>query len=552
VTALVERPGTTPSARIWGPELRILSIGLVSTITLVAFESLAVLTVAPAMSADLRGLNLYGWVTGAFFLTTVVGVVLAGAAMDRSGPARPLLVGLLAFGLGLAVAASAVSMPVVIVGRGLQGLGAGAMTAINMATIGRMYPAELRPRMFAVISTAWVVPSMGGPAVAALVTEQVGWRWVFGGLIPLVVLAGGVTVYAMRVAANRLGAWVLPASSVDGPLAGIAVGAAAPADLPTATPAGLPAVTADGLPAATPAGLPAVTADIWPAEEKGKAPLVRAGLVAAGAGLVLAGLTSRSLLGIPMVAVGLVAGLGPLRRLLPAGAARAAPGAPAAVISRGLIAFVYFGAEAFLPLAITSHRHSSTGVAGIGVTAAAIIWTCGSWTQARLAARRSARFLVTIGLVFMVIGIAGAGVALLDSAVPLPVGIALWSVAAYGIGLSYSPCMNVALNAAPPGRQGTASSSVSLADNLGTAFGTGLGGVAVAAGSSAGQSGPVDSAIQTASTAGLAAAFVISVVVGLVGIAIALRLPASNLAGGPATDPPAAAETTEANQRRAN
>jgi len=472
-----------------------LSVGLVSTITLVAFESLAVLTVAPAMSADLSGLSLYGWVTGAFFLTTVVGLVLAGAAMDRAGPSRPLLVGLLAFGAGLAVAATATSMLVVIVGRGLQGLGAGAMTAVTMATIGQVYPAEVRPKMFAVLSTAWVVPSLGGPAVAAVVADQVGWRWVFGGLIPLVVLAGGVTAWAMGV---------------------------------------------------TPHAASSATKDIWPAEEAGRTPLARALLVAGGAGLVLAGLTSRSLFGIPLVVAGLLAGLGPLRRLLPDGALRARPGAPAAVLSRGLIAFVYFGADTFFPLTITSPRHASTGVAGIGVTAAAITWTCGSWTQARLAARRSARFLVTVGLSVMVCGIAGAATALLDQDVPIPVGIGLWALAAFGIGLSFSPCMNVALNAAPAGRQGSASSSVSLADNLGTAFGTGLGGVAVAAGGSAGPSGPsghggaVAGAAQLASSAGLGGAFALSVAAGLVGIAVARRLPDTILAAAqPAESPPA-------------
>jgi MFS family permease len=472
-----------------------LTVGLVSTITLVAFESLAVLTVAPAMSADLRGLSLYGWVTGAFFLTTVIGLVLAGAAMDRAGPARPLVIGLLAFAAGLAVAATAVSMPVLIVGRGMQGLGAGAISAVNMATIGQMYPAELRPRMFAVISTAWVVPSLGGPAVAAVVAENVGWRWVFGGLIPLVVLAGGVTTRAMGVAGGR-------------------------------------GVPAGSQPAARSAPDEDATDDLWTAEVTGRAALASAVLVAVGSGLVLAGLTSRSFVGIPLVVAGLVAGLRPLRRLLPAGAVRARPGAPAAVVSRGLIAFVYFGAEAFFPLAITSARHASTGVAGVGVTAAAIVWTGGSWTQARLAARRSARFLVTAGLGVMVAGIAGAGVALLEQGVPLAVGIALWSVAAYGIGLSFSPCMNVALNAAPPSRQGAASSSVSLSDNLGTAFGTGLGGVVVAATTGHG----TQAAAQTASTTGLGAAFAICVAVGLIGLLVARRLPAGVLTAGQSQD----------------
>jgi len=60
------------------PARRGLTIGLVLTITLVAFEALAVITILPAIKDDLQGIRLYGWVTSAFQLGVLVGIVVAG------------------------------------------------------------------------------------------------------------------------------------------------------------------------------------------------------------------------------------------------------------------------------------------------------------------------------------------------------------------------------------------------------------------------------------------------------------------------------------------
>jgi MFS family permease len=80
----------------------------------------------------------------------------------------------------------------------LQGLGAGVVPAVAYVAISRCYLEERRPRMFAVLSTAWVVPGLVGPAVAAVVAAAVGWRWVFLGLLPLVIGAGVLVVLALR------------------------------------------------------------------------------------------------------------------------------------------------------------------------------------------------------------------------------------------------------------------------------------------------------------------------------------------------------------------
>jgi hypothetical protein len=79
-------------ASVWAAPWRPITVGLVVTITLAASEALAVATVLPLVARDLHGLSLYGWVTGAFFLGTLVGLVVGGGrptGADRRRRSRP-------------------------------------------------------------------------------------------------------------------------------------------------------------------------------------------------------------------------------------------------------------------------------------------------------------------------------------------------------------------------------------------------------------------------------------------------------------------------------
>src|SRR3954451_4993124 len=176
---------------------RALKVGLVSVVTLVAFESLAVITILPDIEADLGGIAWYGWVTTAFFLGTMIGIVFAGEQADRRGAGPPYVAGLVLFAIGLVIGGTAPVMPVLVAGRFVQGFGAGVVPAIGYVAIGRSFSVAARPRMFAVLSTAWVVPGLIGPVLAERVSDSAGWRWVFLGLVPLVAVAGSLVVPAM-------------------------------------------------------------------------------------------------------------------------------------------------------------------------------------------------------------------------------------------------------------------------------------------------------------------------------------------------------------------
>ena len=407
---------------LFAPSRRALTVGLVLTVTLVAFEALAVVTILPVIKDDLGGLRLYGWVTSAFFLGTLIGIVVAGAESDRRGPGPPYLFGVLLFCAGLTIAGAAPNMLVLVMARALQGIGGGAIPATAYAAIGRSYPESLRPRVFAVLSTAWVAPALVGPAVSALVATHLSWRYVFLGLLPLVLLAAGLALPVLW----RIG----------------------PPPHPSAR----------------------------------AARLLDAIRVAAGAALLLAGLDGGSIpLAVGLVAAGLAVGVRPLLRLLPAGTLRAREGLPMAVLSRGLLTFAFFGTDTYVPLAITAVRGRSPAIASLAVTGTTLTWTLGSWIQERASRAWSSRRFVRVGLAVVALGIGVFALSLLD-AVPFWVAIAGWGIAGLGIGLAYSRISVMVLGLAGASEQGRASAQLQLFDTLGTALGAGLAGVLIALG----------------------------------------------------------------------
>ncbi|HEV7524915.1 MAG TPA: MFS transporter, partial [Acidimicrobiia bacterium] len=411
----------TSNDGVWSPGRRALTLGLVFTITLVGFEGLAIATILKVIDDDLHDIGLLGWVFSAFFLGSLFGVVAAGYDADRKGPARPFVVGLVLFALGLLGGGLAPNMIVLVSARAVQGIGAGAIPAVAYVAIGRAYPPELQPRMFAVMSTAWVLPGLIGPAVSGAVAEAFGWRWVFLGLLPLVALAAIMTTRVL----HSLGA----------------PGGHDPAD-----------------------------------RRLGALALV------AGAGLVLAGVSSRSVVTTPiLVLLGGLVGARAFVRLVPAGTARLARGLPAAVAARGLATFAFFGTDAYVSFTVTSARHASIALGGIALTAATLTWTSGSWIQERRVRQVGPQTFVRVGLLLIAAGI-GLMIAVAQSWTPPEIAVLAWAVAGLGMGLSYSPISLVVLAEAPEGGEGTASAALQLCDTLGVALGTGVAGAVIAAG----------------------------------------------------------------------
>lgn len=412
---------------------RLLTIGLALVVTLVAFEALAVATVLPAAQKELGDFALYGWAFSAFLLTSLIGITVAGDECDQHGPARPFVAGVTLFAIGLVIGGLAPTMLVLVAGRAVQGFGAGAIPAVAYAAIGRGYDDSERPRVFALLSSAWVVPSLVGPVVAGALAQYASWRWALLGLLPLLVIASALALPSLR----RLGA---PAAA-------------------KATP--------------------------------DRRRLVQSIQLTAGAAMALGGTTSKSLwCGGALVAVGAAIMLPAWSRLMPAGTLRAARGLPAAILCMGLSNLAFFGTDAFIPLMLAHVRGQSTIVSGMALTAAALSWTTGAWVLERLQTRWSRAAIAGVGFAVTAVGIAGIALVVAEP-LPAPAVAAsvAWAIAGFGMGLTYSTLSLIVLAEAPEGQQGTASASLKLNEVLCAAIGTGGGGALITLGAARGREG---------------------------------------------------------------
>lgn len=406
--------GSEPSM-IFGPRLRWLTVAMLVLITLSAFEALAVTTAMPTISADLNGLRLYALAFAAPLATGVLSMVIVGNWADRSGPRLPLLATVALFTAGVLISAMAGSMTVLVLGRIIQGVGT-AMVVAMYVVVARVYPEKLHPKIFAAFAAAWVVPSLVGPLAAGLVTEHLGWRWVFLGVAALVLPAVVLLVPGLRdprlVVGSPEVAWV-PRRIV----AGVVVGAAVLI---------LHTVTGDAVD--------------WP-------PMIM----------------------VVVAVAAVVAVLVAIRRLAPARTLSFGSGLPSAVGYRGLIGAAWVAAEVYLPLLLKERFGLSPSAAGLVLTAGAVTWSLGSWVQGRIGARIADVLLIRTGTAL--IGV-GAGMALLTGALGLPPAIAFvsWGLAGSGMGLMYPRLSVLLLRFSTPSQQGFNSSAGQIAEFTGMAL----------------------------------------------------------------------------------
>ncbi len=473
------------SGGVWAPQRRALTASLVASVTLVGSEALAIATVMPAIADDL-GVAGYGLAFSVFFVGSIVGVLLAGPAADLVGPRRPYLFGMALFAAGLAVGAAAPTMVVLLAGRLLQGLGAGMIPAVGYVCIGRAYPEAAQPRMLAVLSTAWVVPGAIGPGLAGFVADEAGWRWVLGGLLPLVAATAAVAF---------------------GPLGRLA-GAGAHVDVGDER-----------------------------AEHGADPPLVDSVFdtirFAAGVGLVVVALdrlvpfdAAAAAIAVAMVCGGVLIATGPARRLLPAGWWRASRGVPAALAVRALLAYAFVASDVFVPLILTDVRGKSLAFASVAVSVSALVWSAGSWVAERLVARTAPSRLAGAGGALVSVGVLGQ-LLLLVASVPSAVGLLGVAVAAFGMGLSLTPLSMVVLDQQQEVATGRASSWMALFEQLGFATGPLLAGLLVAA-------QPVEPGLSR----GLAISFVTAAAVAALAAALRRRLVPSTNVGVYSEGPP--------------
>ncbi len=404
----------TAEERLWTRRTWPFLTGTLALMTFIAFESYAVTTVLPVAMADLDGSRWYSMAYAATITTALLGTVLGGNWADRHGTRPPLLAGGTMFLLGIALCALASNAAIFVLGRFLQGVGGGIDAVVLYVLIARHVPAGPRPRMFGLLTTAWLLPSMCGPLLAGVLTELTSWRIVFA----LVLV--GATVSLLGLLASTRG----PEPRTPG-------GAAPPALF-------------------------------------GRRGLLA--LMAAGALLVLhLGGQSPTPLSTVIVLCGLVVLLWIASRLLPRGTLLLRGAAPRLVALRAVLGATVTATDVYLTLYLQHQRDFPPTTAGLIIAIGALGWAAGAWIQGRFgdAAAHHRGLIAVAGPLVL----SGPLVALLYTLGAVPTGGVAGACVAMGtgMGIAYPRISAQTLALADPSEHGMYSSSLQSGESMSTA-----------------------------------------------------------------------------------
>ncbi|MCZ2403136.1 MFS transporter [Paenarthrobacter sp. Z7-10] len=442
-----------PPATIWSPAYRSATVGLFSLAFLVAYSVSAITTAMPRAAHELHGLNLYGLAFAVTMATSVVAMTFAAPWIERAGPGVALMAGIAVDCAGLLVAAAAPTMEVLVAGRAVQGIGVGLEGVALYVVIARVFPAAIRPKMFATLSAAWVLPSIIGPAINGAVTDQFGWRWVFV-TVPVVAVGAVALVRAGTRGASMDAGETFDRADDDGQ-------------------PGLSARTgsASGNSRATAPRSDFGTNSIW------YRPLLA--LAAACAVLLLGDASLRAHPWWPgELAAAVVVLVLTAPKLLPRGTWLARRGLPAVVLMRALIGTAFTLGDVYLPLLMIQQRAMPAWLAGLSLTVGGITWFAGSWLAGR--GVMTPRLRLQLGAVALLLGVLVSALVVLP-AVPVWVAWLGWCFSGLGIGISYPSLSVILLELSAASEQGSNSSALQLNETLTTSALLGVVGAVFAA-----------------------------------------------------------------------
>jgi MFS family permease len=408
------------------------AVGAVALVTLGAFENRATMTVLPTVAQDLDGLWLFGAAAAAPLIAYVVSTALGGVWADRRGPVPALRLGMLVFVLSQLALGLTPSMQVFTVARVASGFAEGLLDIGLTVLLARALPEELRAKVFAAFAAAWVLPSLLGPSIAGSLTEWVHWRAVF--------LLGAVLLVP---AALALRPSMRSAARSSGPATPWSVSERRTLQMAVAVAVALSVLTAGGA-------------------------------MLGGGGLV-------PTVGLSIVLLASVATIPLLRALLPTGTLTLAPGIPAVVALRGLVAAAFAMVGTFMPLMLSTIHHYGPAAAGLSLTITGVAWAGGSQLHGLRAvqARTSATARLRLGFTLIALGATGPALTALE-VLPVWAGLALWAVAGLGMGVTSPTLSTQMLALSPVASQGRNTAASSLTGSVTQAVALALVGAAIA------------------------------------------------------------------------
>jgi EmrB/QacA subfamily drug resistance transporter len=222
VIDLSDAPPIAPRPPLTQDEVRTILISLMLTMFLAALDQTIVATALPTIGRQFQDVSNLSWVITAYLLASTAVAPVFGTLSDIYGRRAMIIAALTLFIAGSILCAVAPNMPVLIVARGLQGLGGGGIMPVVQTVISDVVTPRERGKYQAYFSGVWVAAGIGGPIIGGIFAEHLHWSmifWInvplaFGALALMLPKMGRIPVFHRKRRVDWLGGILLMASAV--------------------------------------------------------------------------------------------------------------------------------------------------------------------------------------------------------------------------------------------------------------------------------------------------------------------------------------------------
>src|SRR5436190_15975069 len=161
------------------PHILVVFSGLLLAMLLAALDATIVATALPVVASQLGGIDRISWVVTAYLLAETIVTPFWGKLGDLYGRKRMLQIAVVVFLVGSALCGASQTMLQLILFRGIQGLGGGALMVTTQAAVGDIVAPRQRGRYQGIFGAVFGVASVAGPFLGGYLTAHFSWRWIF-------------------------------------------------------------------------------------------------------------------------------------------------------------------------------------------------------------------------------------------------------------------------------------------------------------------------------------------------------------------------------------